>query len=190
VALVIADNVVESSTSTGTGNFALAGAYTGYRAFDDLMANGDTTYYQIEALDVNGNRSGDWEIGLGTFNDTDTLVRTAVHASTNSNNAVNFAAGTKRVSMNASARYLSSPRAWTPNFSANGEIRFYADVAMTVTEIATSGTGTIAYEKSTSGAPSTFNSTSSPITLEAGAWLKVSASSVTGLVAVHLRRTA
>jgi hypothetical protein len=79
---------------------------------------------------------------------------------------------------------------WTPNFSSDGEVRFYADAAMTVTEIATSGTGTIAYAKSTSGAPTVFNSTTSPITLQAGAWLKVTASSVTGIVAVHLRRTA
>lgn len=106
MALIIADRVVESSTTTGTGNFALAGAYTGYRAFDDVMANADTCYYVIEALDANGNPSGAWEAGLGTFNDTDTLVRTTVHASTNSNNAVDFAAGTKRVSLNATAHYL------------------------------------------------------------------------------------
>lgn len=79
---------------------------------------------------------------------------------------------------------------WVPNFTDDGEVRIYADVAMTVTQQATSGTGTIAYEKSTAAAPSTFSSTTSPITLEAGAWLKVSASSVTGIVAVALKRTA
>lgn len=78
----------------------------------------------------------------------------------------------------------------TFNFTANGEARFYADVAMTLTEQATSGTGTIAYEKSTAGAPGTFAATASPIALQAGAWLKVSASAITGIVAVHLKRTA
>ncbi|MXO63418.1 hypothetical protein [Qipengyuania oceanensis] len=76
------------------------------------------------------------------------------------------------------------------NFSDDGEARFYADVAMTLTHQSTSGTGTIAYEKSTAAAPGTFSSATSPITLEAGAWLKVSASSVTGLVAAALKRTA
>jgi hypothetical protein len=52
------------------------------------------------------------------------------------------------------------------------------------------GTGALAYSKSTAAAPSTFTSTSLPATLEAGAWLKVSASSVTGFVATHLKRTA
>lgn len=78
----------------------------------------------------------------------------------------------------------------TFNFTDTGEARFYAYEAMTLTEQGTSGTGTIAYEKSTSAAPDTFNSTSSPITLEAGAWLKVSASAVTTIVAVALERTA
>lgn len=78
----------------------------------------------------------------------------------------------------------------TFNFTAAGEARFYADEAMTLTQQATSGTGSIAYEKSTAAAPSTFASTSSPITLEAGAWLKATASSVTTIYAVHLKRTA
>jgi hypothetical protein len=79
---------------------------------------------------------------------------------------------------------------WTPNFSSDGEIRFRADEAMTLTQQATSGTGSIAYEKSTAAAPGTFSSTSSPITLEAGAWLKATASSVSSIYAVHLKRTA
>ena len=90
----------------------------------------------------------------------------------------------------ASAPATHAAQQWVPNFSADGEARIYADEAMTITETATSGTGTIAYEKSTNAAPSTFSSTTSPISLEAGAWLKVSASSVTDIVAVALKRTA
>jgi hypothetical protein len=52
------------------------------------------------------------------------------------------------------------------------------------------GTGTLAYAKSTSGAPDTFSATTLPATLQAGAWLKVTASAVTGFVATHLVRTA
>lgn len=85
---------------------------------------------------------------------------------------------------------LAGAQPLTFNFTDDGEARFYADVAMTLTQQATSGTGTIAYEKSTNAAPTVFGSTTSPITLEAGAWLKISASSITGIVAVHLKRTA
>ena len=79
---------------------------------------------------------------------------------------------------------------WDFNFTDDADAYIRAPVAMTVTEQDTSGTGTIAYEKSTAAAPDTFSSTTSPITLEAGAKLKVSASSITGSVAVHLERTA
>jgi hypothetical protein len=115
--LIVADRVLETSTSTGTGNFALAGASTGYRAFDDVMANGDTCYYCIEAIDANGNPSGAWEVGLGTFNDTDTLVRTTPAASSNAGAAVDFAAGTKRVMLDASAGYLAKLLLSTNNLS-------------------------------------------------------------------------
>jgi hypothetical protein len=108
MALIVTDRVMESSTSTGTGNFALAGAYLGYRTFDEVCANGDTCYYCIEALDAVGNPSGAWEVGLGTFNDTDTLVRTAPAASSNAGDAVDFAAGAKRVTLSATAGYLAT----------------------------------------------------------------------------------
>lgn len=80
---------------------------------------------------------------------------------------------------------------WTINFTDNGDAYIAADVAMTIDAgVAAIGTGTLAYEKSTAAAPSTFASTSLPATLEAGAWLKVSVSSISGFKAVELKRTA
>lgn len=98
-------------------------------------------------------------------------------------------AGTLTIS-NTGASALLTPVTPVFNFTDDGEARFYADVAMTLTQQGTSGTGSVAYEKSTNAAPSTFSSTTSPISLEAGAWLKVTASSVTDLYAVALKRTA
>jgi hypothetical protein len=106
MALVVADRIQESSTSTGTGDFTLAGAGTGFRAFSAVCSTGDTLYYLIEALDANGNPSGDWEVGLGTYSAANTLTRTTPAASSNANAAVSFAAGTKRVSLDATAGYL------------------------------------------------------------------------------------
>lgn len=80
---------------------------------------------------------------------------------------------------------------WTINFTANGDAYIPADVAMTIDAgVAAIGTGTIAYEKSTAAAPSTFSPTSLPAALEAGAWLKVSVSSLSGFKVVELKRTA
>jgi hypothetical protein len=106
MALVVADRIQESSTSTGTGAFTLAGAGTGFRAFSAVCSTGDTLYYLIEALDSNGNPSGDWEVGLGTYSAANTLTRTTPAASSNANAAVSFAAGNKRVSLDATAGYL------------------------------------------------------------------------------------
>lgn len=91
MAFVLADRVLETSTSTGTGSFVLAGARDGYQSFTDALANGDTTYYTI----TDGT---DWEVGLGTWTEsTATLARTTVLSSSNSGSAVNFGAGTKDV---------------------------------------------------------------------------------------------
>lgn len=80
---------------------------------------------------------------------------------------------------------------WTINFTADGDAYIAADVAMTIdVGVAAIGTGTLAYEKSTTAAPGTFSSTTLPATLQAGAWLKVSVSSLTGFKAVELKRTA
>ena len=91
MAFVLADRVLETSTSTGTGSFVLAGARDGYQSFTDALANGDTTYYTI----TDGT---DWEVGLGTWTEsTATLARTTILSSSNSGSAVNFGAGTKEV---------------------------------------------------------------------------------------------
>ena len=96
----VVDRVYETITTTGTGNLSLAGAITGFRAFSSVYANGDTCYYAVEAVDGSGVPTGEWETGLGTYNTSgNTLSRTTVHASSNAGAAVNFSAGTKRVSV-------------------------------------------------------------------------------------------
>ena len=92
MALVLKDRVKETSTTTGTGTFTLAGASTGYQSFS-AVGNGNTTYY---AIALQG--GSEWEVGIGTYTSSGTTVaRTTVLASSNSGSAVNFSAGTKDV---------------------------------------------------------------------------------------------
>ena len=108
MALQVKDRVAETSTTSGTGALTLDAALTGYRRFSSVCSTSDTVYYLIVAVDGNGNPSGDWECGLGTYSSANTLTRTTPQASTNSNNAVNFAAGTKYVYLDATAAYLGT----------------------------------------------------------------------------------
>lgn len=76
-------------------------------------------------------------------------------------------------------------------FSSDGSVYIPAYVAMTLTTAnAQIGSGTLSYEKSTSAAPGTFTTCTLPATLEGGAWLKVTATGVSGFLAAHFRRSA
>lgn len=97
MALIKADRVKETSSTTGTGALTLGGAMTGYRAFSSVCTTNDTIWYAIQAVDGSGAPTGDWETGLGTYSGANTLTRTTVYASSNSNAVVNFGAGTKQV---------------------------------------------------------------------------------------------
>jgi hypothetical protein len=90
--LVVKDRVNETSTTTGTGTFTLAGAVTGFQTFS-AIGNGNTTYYTIV---LQGGT--EWEVGLGTYTSSGTLLsRDVVLSSSNSGSLVNFSAGTKNV---------------------------------------------------------------------------------------------
>ena len=106
MALVINDRVKETSTTTGTGTFDLAGAETGYESFVAGVGTTNTTYYAIEL-----NSAGEWEVGIGTVTDaaTDTLSRTTIITSSNGDAAVNFSAGTKNVFCTLPAKRTMSP---------------------------------------------------------------------------------
>lgn len=76
------------------------------------------------------------------------------------------------------------------SFVTVGSAYIPTDVAVTLAQgNAQIGTGTITFAKSTAAAPNTFTTTTLPTALEAGAWLRVSATGVTGYVATHVKRT-
>jgi len=97
MAFKLFDRIQETSTTTGTGDFSLTGAVTGFKTFGSRYSTGDTLYYAIHEVDVGGAPSGAWEIGLGTYSAANTLTRTTVISSSASDAAINFAAGDKRV---------------------------------------------------------------------------------------------
>jgi hypothetical protein len=93
MALVLADRVRETTTTTGTGSVTLGGAYTGFQTFLAGVGNNNSTYYTIANV-----VSGEWEVGIGTYTTASNLLsRTTVLASSNAGSLVNFGAGSKDV---------------------------------------------------------------------------------------------
>ena len=93
MALVINDRVKVTSTTTGTGAMALGSAVTGFETFAAGIGNSNTTYYAIFNTGTT-----EWEVGYGTLDGSSAnLTRTTVLSSSNSDSAVDFAAGTKDV---------------------------------------------------------------------------------------------
>ena len=92
MALVINDRVKVTSTTSGTGAFALGAAATGFENFT-AIGNSNTTYYTIF-----NQGTTEWEVGLGTLDGSSAnLTRTTIISSSNSDNVVTFSAGTKDV---------------------------------------------------------------------------------------------
>lgn len=99
--MATSDNLVfQFSTGTGTGNLTLQNMSADspaqyFRTFSSAFGTGVTQnvfYYCIRHR-----TTLEWEVGTGHMSDATTLVRDTVLYSSNSNNAVNFSAGSKDV---------------------------------------------------------------------------------------------
>jgi len=122
MALIVADRVQETTTTTGTGTYTLAGAKDGFQSFA-AVGDGNTCYYAI----TDGT---DWETGIGTFTlSGTTLARTTIIESSNSDAAVNWGAGSKDI-------FVTLPASKATVLDASGNATFTGDVTF---EGATSG---------------------------------------------------
>jgi hypothetical protein len=104
MALVYFNAVADTTATTGTGTWTLAGSPpAGSRPFS-VMTDADTCYYRAE----NSGKT-EWENGIGTKSGS-SFARTVVTASSNGGAAVNFTSG-PTVYMTADASFFSDP--WT-----------------------------------------------------------------------------
>lgn len=96
-----ADAVEETSTTTGTGTFSLAGATSNHITFVAGVGSGKTVVYMARM-------GANYERGYGviTSGSPDTLTRVGVLQSSNSNAAVSFGAGTKTLAIDVNADLL------------------------------------------------------------------------------------
>ena len=116
MAFVVKDRVKVTSTTTGTGTFTLGSAVEGFQNFS-VIGDGNSTFYTITD-------GVDFEVGIGTFTSSGTtLSRDTILESSNSGNAVDWAAGEKDVFVTYPAEksvYAGGPGATFTNVSAIG----------------------------------------------------------------------
>ncbi len=134
MALVVNDRVKETSTTTGTGTFTLNGAVTGFETFSSAIGNTNTTYYAI----VNTVNS-EFEVGLGTVG-AGTLARTTIISSSNSDSAVDFAAGTKNV-------FVTLPASKSVILDSSGNIVANNGSALTNLDASNVASGTLSSDR-------------------------------------------
>lgn len=90
MSFILRNRVRSTTTTTGTGTFTLGAAATGYQAFS-VIGDGNKTFYCIT-------NNKDWEVGIGTYTSTGTtLSRDIILESSNSNQKVDWVAGTKDI---------------------------------------------------------------------------------------------
>ena len=131
------DRVMESSTTTGTGTYTLAGAVSGFQSFS-VVGNGNTVYYVAEDIDANSTPLGGWEVGLGTYTSSGgTLSRDTILASSNSGSAVSWNVGTRRVYLASAASFINGLQNLSIVFSGTSPNRTaslqFVDGANTIT---------------------------------------------------------
>jgi len=92
MAIVVKDRVKVVSATTGTADFTLGGAPTGYQTFA-AIGNSNYTYYA--AVDP---VTGDWEVGYGQYTTAGpTLTRATILSSSSGGTKISFASGNKDV---------------------------------------------------------------------------------------------
>ena len=134
MALVLADRVRETCNSPGTGVVSLLGAPAGYQRFS-VVGNGNTTYYTI--ADQSGSN---WEVGIGTWATGNTLTRTTVLSSSNSNSTVNFSTGVQDVFLTYPASYTVNTQTGTATAATTASTAAALSTNLPVTNL-NSGTG-------------------------------------------------
>ena len=186
MALVLADRVQDTTTTTGTGTVTLSGtAPSGYQTFGTAIGDANTTYYTIAG-------GAEWEVGVGTYTTAGTTLSrdTVLASSAGGTTKVTFSAGTKNVFVTYPAEksvnldgsgVLNVPNAlkftgvplsaasWTTNGLA------VTGGTYTLTDTSTAASGTVASQVGMALPTNTFASTNASVTITDAAALYVPA---------------
>jgi hypothetical protein len=139
---MFANRVKETTNTTLTGTYTLAGASTGFQTFVSGIGTGKLAAYTC----TDGT---DWECGIGTVTAgaSDTLTRTTILASSNGGSAVNWGSGAKTIFNDLPAEYVQRQvSSKGSNYTILGSdfnrlIRGTTGITLSLTAAATLGNG-------------------------------------------------
>ena len=117
MAFVLADRVQETSTTTGTSDFTLGGAVTGFQSFLGGVGDGNTTYYAAFLP-----ASNEWEVGIGTLSSGATVLSRTTILDSSTGSKVSFSAGDKSV-------FVTYPAEKSVNLDSSGNVSALGTVA-------------------------------------------------------------
>lgn len=109
MALVLADRVQETTVTTGTADFTLGGAVTGFQSFFDGIGNTNTCYYTAFLPNTS-----EWEVGVGVVTGGTTLERISILRSS-TGGKIDFSAGQKFV-------FVTYPAEKSVNLDTSGNV--------------------------------------------------------------------
>ena len=137
MALVVADRVQETTTTSGTGTLSLGGAVAGYRTFVSGIGSGNTTFYTIYDATAQV-----WEVGIGTVTSgaPSTLSRTTVLSNSSGTTSPLTLAG------NSASVFCVYPAEKSVNLDASGNVTALGTITSavwnaTTVAVAYGGTG-------------------------------------------------
>ena len=130
MALVLADRVRQTTTTTGQGTITLNGTVTGFQSFS-AIGDGNTTYYAIV-----GQNSSEWEVGIGTYTSSGTTLSrdTVLSSSAGGTTKTTFSAGTKDV-------FVTYPASKSVEYEATGGVVITDASTNNALRITQTGTG-------------------------------------------------
>jgi beta-glucanase (GH16 family) len=127
MAIIQEDRILETSSSSGTGDMVLVSSPPGFRRFNSVCAVNDTFYGSVVAVDSGGAPTGQWETGYYTYINNNVVSRTVVLASSaGGTTKVNFAPGIKQIFIDLLAyqiKNLVAPSYLTQNVEWYGDAR-------------------------------------------------------------------
>ena len=112
----IEDRILDTTTTTGTGTYTVAGPVTGYQGISEI-GNSNSAMVAVWAVDGSGIPTGAWETSRGNvYTSAGTTLSRGTFVNSSTGSVISWGAGTKRIALALPAELLQG----MAQFAASG----------------------------------------------------------------------